>query len=281
MRNIALRLCVAIGACVVSSSVASAQRPPMEVRRDSALAHLKADTAGARLQLAPFKMTLDHLSIRLASIKAGSETTDPLDERYAAGGAALDKMTGAISTVSEIEVALQVEQNFAVTTNIWGDQELRHWWDQVQHWASAGGIAYAAYAMIQAGTSSNTVADQNKQMKSAGLALGVAALTNVLGNLIGPTSRERLKSKVRFIDFTRGAFDDIRVRSDLAVSYVALNDSLVRRLEQFKKDEYLTASSSDDKKKVIGELIGYLDAFDRTLEQVPHVSSPNYVALLL
>lgn len=224
----------------------------------------------ARKSLKKKDLNPDLMIALLSSLKSGMSTftipKEAMDNRFNTGKKVIDQIDGALNTITIIHEALMVEQKFSTTTNIWSDLEIRKGWDAVQKWFTAIGILGGGAALLFAH------GENEKGAKiGAGIGISLAGLISGIGNFAGPNSKKRLEDKIQFIDFTRAAFDDIRVRSDLSETYKVMNDSMLVALEKFKNDVYNKAESQQEKASALAQLDWYLKAFDKSLEQIPEV----------
>jgi hypothetical protein len=187
-----------------------------------------------------------------------------LEERYDAGDELIKAMINGTGTINALHLAFMIEQDFNKVTNIWADAEIRSFWDETQKWVTAGGTAFAAAGLLVADST-------NDRLRIAGWSLASVAAVRAVGNFLGPEGRERLQQKIDFIGYSRAAFDDLRIRSDLNNAFKKRNEDFITTMRQFDADRYDKATTNAQRAEVIAELMAYLSQFDESLGQVPEV----------
>ena len=181
--------------------------------------------------------------------------------RYNAGKDALIQITGALSTINIIHGTLKFEQDVSLATNPWADEDFRNFWDRIEGWGSTLGTAAAAVSLT---------IDEKPEV--TGISLAIAGFTKLIGTLFGSQTGSKFEKKAEFVELSRKAYDDIRIRNDLLKSYIEKNKQTLATLQAFHTNEYTQASSNtDSQKEVLVILSGHIGEFDQALDQVLNV----------
>lgn len=208
--------------------------------------------------------------------EAQSDAQKTPAERFEKGKEIIQQLETSYVIVNFAHQLLIVEQGFNASTSIWSDAEYRKGWDNTQRWLTIAGYAAAATGLV-----AKTSDDERRALAGGGL--GVVFGINLLGKFLGPESGGRIRSRIEYVSYTRGAFDEIKTRSDLSGGLLAKNTRVLEALRNFRDNVYLKvdggASSTAEEKKALAEkqkaalagLITYVAGQDDLLGQIPQV----------
>lgn len=222
----------------------------------------------SKLEIEKAKSTSDKLSALEGKIKAleiynqNKEVlfSEQMQQRYKAGRDALKDMTNGVVLIGFMQDLLSLEVFIDMTMNLWSDTTFKNFWDDLQRYGSGLGLLASGASIIS---------DKNQINNIAAIGISVAGVSFILGSLFGEDKGEKLREKAEFIDLTRRAYDDLKIRYYLVQKYVQNNESLEKRLNDFNNEYDKQKTSLGDSVQVISQVKLFYQEYEIVLRQIP------------
>jgi hypothetical protein len=182
--------------------------------------------------------------------------------RHILGDSALETIHRNIANVNQVLRAAQIASALGLAANPWSDQGFRNLWDRLENFGTTAGLGFATYSALRSND------DSSDQIRSVGFGLLIAGASKGVATLIGNQSGERFEKKVRFVEFTRRAYDHLQTVYLLTQADVESNRSFRSEIESFLQ-KYRAAGSVTERREQLILAGAYLTRYDLVLTQIP------------
>jgi hypothetical protein len=181
-----------------------------------------------------------------------------IDERWARGDTAIGKMIVEGAKVDElVRVALLVA-NVGLSANPWSDEDFRNWADWLDNVGSTVGLGAATIAALNRNT------DASHRVDQMGWSLLLSSASKLLGTAFGGQTGMRFEEKVKYVEFTRRAYDNLRNVAIQTSGDVDRNAMFLSEVQAFRT-EYKKATTPEEKKAVLQRTSSFLIRYDQVL----------------
>lgn len=196
-----------------------------------------------------------------------------LSERYKVGKKVLESIIKGTAFVTGLSQFTSLEQKINIQTSVWNNEKFRDNWDKLKDYSSELGLLGSGAALIA------------KSSPETALIAGLAGMMipGLLDKIFGKDETEAInnsfasiKKDIEFINFTRSAYDGLKLRSTEIHEIYQKDSTLLADLRKFD-NEYLTEEKSDSiKGNKLFMLRDKIVLYENIYEQLP-----NYLKRLL
>lgn len=196
-----------------------------------------------------------------------------LSERYKVGKKVLESIIKGTAFVTGLSQFTSLEQKINIETSVWTNETFRDNWDKLKEYSSAFGLAGSGAALIA------------KSSPETALIAGLIGMIipELLNKIFGKDETEAInnsfasiKKDIEFINFTRSAYDGLKLRSTEIHEIYEKDSTLLADLRKFGDDYNMDEKSDSIKSNKLFVLREKIILYENIYEQLP-----NYLKRLL